>query len=637
MKETETMTRLSQHPEWDSYIETFVTFFVRRHFHVKRDYAEGFIRQKEDFKNIPINDDNIVQLVAKHLDLNEWNEQHPDDQETFFWLAQYGPKKTKFDCIDYDNKDNIVGKTLIVDDWGRRQPIVNYPLSQLQELKQLYDLFPGRIWCISSETLGFHIWTPVGRLEELDSRRQRVRRRLALIGMEKTEVHPMQGRCQRRPFGEHYRTITANGVLTDWRTQMRHFLNPASVPSFQQVYDEIRSSLLRQWDQFDGQPDVLERFCEQLDETDVWMNAGCPLKELIVPVTGSSQKKSVKNGPQPVLQNDEPDFCKKSINNEKPSPANLLKWSICGLLNEDSVFDVCRELIYWLFYVELSLQDKESRCQQISELLHDFIALKHNGFSDRVNQLDHEDVYSQIDRIVSFVTKDELNRKQYFVSIKQDIDNGKYKYPFSIVPLLTESFSDDFKSTAIASLESSPPSWSFLKQLLTSTSSNNSLSLSLRYDYSCVSTYEENCCCPELEEMLEDYFINGPAQSWKDVDAPSEAMRQVIVELELLEKPLNHKMRKDKQKKLTEFAKCVVAKLAANGGADSLGHEWCFKVFGYKNPNRASEFLQHLVAADIIINVHPGSRGVKSAGYQLSLPLVDTVTINGEPLTVAVL
>lgn len=143
--------------------------------------------------------------------------------------------------------------------------------------------------------------------------------------------------------------------------------------------------------------------------------------------------------------------------------------------------------------------------------------------------------------------------------------------------------------------------------------------------------------------MLEEYFINGPDQPWKDIDNPSEAMRQMIEERELLEKPLkplnplNHKMRKDKQKKVIEFAKCVVAKLAANGGTSSVGYEFCFKVFGYTNKNRAAEFLQHLVAAGIVINVHPGIRGVKSAGYQLSLPLMDAVEINGEPLTVAVL
>jgi hypothetical protein len=648
IKEAETMSTLKDYPEWDSYIETFVTYFVRKHFHVRRGYADGFKREKNDkFANVSINEENIEQVVSKHLDLVAWNEHHPDDQEEFFWLAQYGPVKTRLDCIDYDNKENIVGKELITDDRGRRQPVVGYPLSQLQVLKRLYDLFPGRIWCISSETLGFHIWNRVGPNELLHVRQERVQRRLATIGMEKTEVHPMSGWPQRRPFGEHYRTITGNGVLTDWRAQTRHFLNPGSVPSFQQIYDEIRSSLLRQWNQFDGNPDMLERFCEQLDETDVSMCAGCPLEQqqLSEPVTGSSQKKtsSVKNGPQPVSQNDEPDFCKKSVNNEKPSLANLLKWSICGLLEDDTVFPVCREITYWLFFVELSCKDKESRCQQISELLHDFIALKHNCFSDRINQGDH-DVYSQLDRIIYFVSKDKLNRKQHFVSLKENIDNGKYEYPFSIAPLLTKVFSTEFKDKAIASLDSSPPSFSFLKQLLTSTSSNNSSPAPLRSDYSCISTYEENCCCPQLEEMLEEYFINGPSQPWKDVDAPSEVMRQMIEERKLLEKPerelnekpLNHKMRKDKQKKVTEFAKCVVAKLAANGGEDSVGHEFCFKVFGYKNPTRATEFLQHLVAADIIINVHPGIRGEKSAGYQLSLPIMDAIEVNGEPLREAV-
>ena len=193
------MTTLKDHPEWDSYIETFVKFFIRRHFHVRRGYAEGFEREKNDkFANVPITEENTEQIVSKHLDVKEWNEEHPDDQEEFFWFAQYGPTMTKLDCIDFDNKENIVGKTLLVDDQGRRQPVVGYPLSQLQDLKRLYDLFPGRIWCISSETLGFHIWSRIGGLELLHVRRERVQRRLATIGMEKTEVHPMQGRCQRR-------------------------------------------------------------------------------------------------------------------------------------------------------------------------------------------------------------------------------------------------------------------------------------------------------------------------------------------------------------------------------------------------------------------------------------------------------
>ena len=113
------MTTLKDYPEWDIYIETFVKYFIRKHFHVRRSYVDGFERVKNDFTPVPINEENIEQIVSKHLNLDGWNELHPDDQEEFFWLAQYGSKKTRLDCIDYDNKEHILGKNLIVDDRGR--------------------------------------------------------------------------------------------------------------------------------------------------------------------------------------------------------------------------------------------------------------------------------------------------------------------------------------------------------------------------------------------------------------------------------------------------------------------------------------------------------------------------------------
>ena len=140
------MTKTSDAPEWEQYITTFVRFFVKKHFHVKRQYDDGFIRQKDEFKNIAITDTILEEVVTKHLDIGEWNAAHPDDQEPeFFWLGQFGPESTKLDCIDFDNKENVIGKALLEDDQGRRTPLVTYPSEQFKALKRLHDTFPGRI------------------------------------------------------------------------------------------------------------------------------------------------------------------------------------------------------------------------------------------------------------------------------------------------------------------------------------------------------------------------------------------------------------------------------------------------------------------------------------------------------------
>ena len=68
----------------------------------------------------------------------------------------WAPKKSMFKVLDIDNKQNLVGYTQAWE--GPLLPVVSIPLEHFIELKRIYDEFPGHIWCISSETLGLHVW-----------------------------------------------------------------------------------------------------------------------------------------------------------------------------------------------------------------------------------------------------------------------------------------------------------------------------------------------------------------------------------------------------------------------------------------------------------------------------------------------
>jgi hypothetical protein len=84
------------------------------------------------------------------------------------------------------------------------------PLEHFRTLKTIYDNCPNRIWCISSRSLGVHAWALHPCWPTLPVHAW-VKKQLASIGCGKVEVHPMPGRCCRRPFGLDYVTVTDKG------------------------------------------------------------------------------------------------------------------------------------------------------------------------------------------------------------------------------------------------------------------------------------------------------------------------------------------------------------------------------------------------------------------------------------------
>ena len=213
-----------QYPdEFRRYLDLFYTYCPKRPFNFRVAYDRGFVQKNRKYKDgsgtYPVYCH--AGLVARHLDPGHWQFLHPDAKPTErFWLAMWAPKKSTFKVLDIDNKQNLVGYSQMWE--GPLMPVVHIPLERFIELKRIYDEFPGHIWCISSETLGLHVWEKYPRPVSVPDIHRSTRPRLKKIGVT-CEIHPMFGRCFRRPFGQDYATITEGGLLTNWIDQVELF------------------------------------------------------------------------------------------------------------------------------------------------------------------------------------------------------------------------------------------------------------------------------------------------------------------------------------------------------------------------------------------------------------------------------
>ena len=236
-----------QHPdEFRRYLQLFYDFWPKRPFNTRIAYDRGFIQKNRKYKDGRGTYPAYCHpaLVARHLDPGHWQFLHPDLTPTErFWLAMWAPKKSMLKVLDIDNKQNRLGYTQARE--GPLMPVVHIPLEHFIELKRIYDEFPGHIWCISSETLGLHVWEKYPRPVSVQDIHRTTRPRLKKIGIA-CEIHPMFGRCFRRPFGQDYATITENGILTNWIEQLNYFDGDAR-PSFTAIYSALRGRLLAQW------------------------------------------------------------------------------------------------------------------------------------------------------------------------------------------------------------------------------------------------------------------------------------------------------------------------------------------------------------------------------------------------------
>ena len=178
------------------------------------------------------------------------------------------------------------------------------------------------------------------------------------------EIHPMFGRCFRRPFGQDYCTITESGLLTDWIDQLNYFEHNAATPSFAAIYSALRSKLLKQWNLYEhcGRP-IRDRFPQtqridtahlrrQLETSDAWAAEGFPTDPPPVSVSSRTNEPASPSGKQA-----SPTVSTCAITLSEVCNQDWLQkcesWARNGLPCEDSLFLVVSQLARWLYFVEL--------------------------------------------------------------------------------------------------------------------------------------------------------------------------------------------------------------------------------------------------------------------------------------------
>ena len=170
------------------------------------------------------------------------------------------------------------------------EPVVCPDLDHFKSMKRIYDTFPGRVWCISSLTLGMHAWKS-HRLRPTDEVHTQTKMRLEEIGLGSVEVHPMPGRCFRRPFGRDYLVITPETTLTDWPDQTNYYEDDARTPPFDRIVEAMLHRIalsIQRYDQADRRLTKLRRSIVKERAQDIyrWRDAG--FKESVsVPVCSS--------------------------------------------------------------------------------------------------------------------------------------------------------------------------------------------------------------------------------------------------------------------------------------------------------------------------------------------------------------
>lgn len=574
--------------EFATYCEHFVDVFPRSPYFVKTTYDPhsryaGWPEKKsrKTKRSLALIDNgdflNRTDCVERHLDYEQWllfkdtadpyrNHKFGD----FFWLGQCQPKKTTFHAIDLDNKRVLGHYRLGSSDDCPVVPVVHMPLDHFKVIKRIYDAFPDRIWCITSETLGLDI-IERHSLQRTSAVHARTKRRLSRIGLEHTEVHPMEGRCKRRPFGEHYRTITNDRVLETWQQQLAFYLAPSTTPCFEQICRVLLQAVVDQWAswvswspfaQRDDCHTVINSHKPELTSVVRWLQDGCPLTE---PVHAAAAKDMPV---APVEDNGSTTSRSFRFKPGLPSwrdgrwPLALEQLALSGLPCEDTVGDVVFELAKFLWWVELYQLPEDQRASEVIRLLQHYVINKHNGMVSRWNAGEEQAVLKQVSRCLRLARKvDDVDNRQVFARIRVKRTQGKYRRVISIADSIL-SVSSSGKKVPTGQVASLP---------VTSSSPST-------------------------------YFSVGGLEA---LETPLP--RQII---QLID---GHRGRH----KLIPYATRLINHLHANDGVCRIPHRALGQLLGYEDRSRITKYNKILIRAGILEKDH-FVRHQRSCGYWLS-------------------
>jgi hypothetical protein len=220
--------------------------------------------------------------VERHLDFYD---RRP------YWLGLRFGKKSSVKCLDYDNKPNVLG---YYEKGEVCKPVVHLPLDHFRSMKKIYGAFPHHVWCVSSATLGLHIWERLRYPQTALEAELKNRPGLVEIGLADLEVYPSPQLMKwvlRHPFGQDYYTITDDGLLFDWVEQLDHFEAANRAPAFPTIVRSLVELERAGWQavRFGAKfrrkqegPFAFKRFLnDRLLEREAeavlaWVEAGCP-------------------------------------------------------------------------------------------------------------------------------------------------------------------------------------------------------------------------------------------------------------------------------------------------------------------------------------------------------------------------
>lgn len=469
-------TRLSEiNPDhFKRYYDHFVRFAPKNAetgYYLKHGYDRSWFQPKTrgpERRTQHLWEQRAIELTERHLDPDKWEwwmqaNGEPDPPPGLQWLGFFRASHTMFNLIDFDAKDFIVGW---YESGRQRKPVVIPTVEHFHRLKLIYDAFPNRVWCVSSDTLGVHAWErhDLAPSKEVHSRQKRV---LQGIGLGSVEVHPMPGRCLRRPFGVDYRTITPSAVLEYWPEQLDYWEFDGHTPSFQRVVVTLlnlsveqmkifRSSLVcygnvgRRPSHRTCSSSDCNKFASRIAEVRNWLNDGCPQP--------AGESVSVRAGNDSTLraeaveedQHEERTYQQSSpSSNERGWVEQIVSLAKHGLCEPDSVGHAVCELAKWLVWVELADMPMTERLSRTEALLTEWVQLKHNGFSTRWNNGERDLVINQIGRAIQAVVDQDAD---VFRRVRDKRQSGLYRTNIEIAPLL---LGEEPPSTALSSSSSS--------------------------------------------------------------------------------------------------------------------------------------------------------------------------------------
>ena len=517
---------LRDEPEFARYFERWIKYLPRKPYNVKRGYDGGFVQVKTGKGNpAALHGDWLISCVERHLSGWRWAEQNVEKKkakalaalvaqgwseasaakwiahqtwagyypvvERPYWLGLWPARKITDHCIDFDAKEYMLARYR---HRGLVEPVVCPDVGHFQKLKRIYDDSPNRVWCISSLTLGVHAWAKHD-LWERRAVHRRVKENLARIGLGAVEVHPMQGRCLRRPFGRDYSTLTPEGELTAWQDQVAYYEDDGRTAPFDLLVEAMIRRVERAVAAYYKADERLQDWRalapvgSRLDAVRSWRDAGFRERAVVsfgdstpsdpVGITGGcdTTRPSASDflgSPECGPADDDGRIGDGSgtwateIGTSSSRTGRFVpdlrcgEWPLWieamardGLAADDTVGEVVFEMAKWLFWVELYGLPTEERKGRVRSLLERYVEARHNGHVTRILNGRTDLVLAQVKSAVDSAARiRRAESLELFAKLRQRRGRGAYHRLIMVEPILAgedaaPSFSSSPSSTTL--------------------------------------------------------------------------------------------------------------------------------------------------------------------------------------------